>query len=134
MILNTVLLTFPGYPGMTNSTINPTRLVNPIQAWLELNLRHPAVYFSSLSFILGFLLVQRTRLAFERYWNARNQLATMTVGLLYSGWRCVCVCVKRGGRKRGGGTVNHVLPCAVNHSDPFLPFLHTHPHPCCRQP
>ena len=95
MILNTVLLTFPGYPGMTNSTINPTRLVNPIQAWLELNLRHPAVYFSSLSFILGFLLVQRTRLAFERYWNARNQLATMTVGLLYFGW-CVCVCEERG--------------------------------------
>ena len=40
-------------------------------------LDHPSVYFSGFSSCLGFLLVYRANLAYQRYWEARGQIETM---------------------------------------------------------
>lgn len=41
-------------------------------------IRHPSVYFSGYSSCLGFLLVYRANLAYQRYWEARTRITQMT--------------------------------------------------------
>ena len=72
-ILATVQYGSPYRHAVGNSTVTMA-----LSGVLVGEINHPAVYFSSLSFILGFLLVQRTRLAFERYWQARHHVASLS--------------------------------------------------------
>ena len=39
---------------------------------------HPSVYFSGFSTSMGFLLVYRANLAYQRYWEARTRICTLT--------------------------------------------------------
>jgi len=49
------------------------QLINYDEDWI----RHPSVYFNGFSSSLGFLLVYRANLAYQRYWEARTRICQM---------------------------------------------------------
>ena len=43
--------------------------------------QNPTVYYSGISFVMSFLLVFRTNMAYSRYWEGRSAIQTMQTKL-----------------------------------------------------
>lgn len=44
---------------------------------LDWPMEHPIIYFGGFSFVMGFLLVYRTNISYQRFWQARTSIATL---------------------------------------------------------